>query len=87
MSWNLWNSRGSVAITTIVVTLIALSIESASAHSGHTHTGDGFDVTAVLQVAGTAAALGITYLMASRLYHHREEVHGSAESGQDDSAA
>jgi len=82
-----WTTRLHTLVTAAMLAAIAalvVAIGPAMAHEGHAHTDTGLDTTAVLQVAGTAVALGIVYLLASRIYRHRDALRGS--DGDDGSA-
>lgn len=71
-----------VAAISVILGSLML-IEPATAHAGHSHSDGGLDVTSLMQIGGTAVALGVAYLLASRIYRRRD---ASLDTDGDDGA-
>lgn len=65
--------RALIAAATIVMLLTLLTFEPALAHDGHAHAEDTGAGTVILQVAGTAVALGVISLVANRAMRWRDQ--------------
>jgi hypothetical protein len=77
MQWHARSRRIVIAIAAMITTLFLLGADIAVAHGGHEHPEEsGFDITAVIQVAGSAAALGIAWLVATWYYRRRDGIDG-----------
>ena len=72
MRANALSCRTVIAAATVVMLLALITIEPALAHGGHAHAENEGAGTAILQVAGTAAALGVIVLVANRVMRWRD---------------
>lgn len=69
--------RSLIAIAAMLTTLVILGADVALAHGGHAHPEEGgFNVSVVLQVAGSAAALGVAWLAATWYFRRRDGTDG-----------
>jgi hypothetical protein len=66
MRWHHLPRRAIVTAASVTILLVLLTFEPALAHGGHAHAEEEGAGTVILQVAGTAVALGVIVLMASR---------------------
>lgn len=75
MRWHPLPHRAVIAAATVTILLALLTIEPALAHGGHAHAEDeGAGAgTVILQVAGTALAMGVIVLAASRAMRWRDD--------------
>jgi hypothetical protein len=77
MQWHARSRRIAIAISAIITTLCILGADITVAHGGNEHPEEsGFDFTAVIQVAGPAAALGVAWLVATWYYRRRDGIDG-----------
>lgn len=72
--------RNAAAIFAVVTVGLTLSTVPAMAHGSHQHADDGLNLGEVFTMAGTAAALGIVYLLVSRVYRYRDTIHHDTDS-------
>ena len=68
----------------VLMTYAALAPGIALAHSGHSHEAGGTRIDSVLQVAATASALVIAFVLATWFYRYRDKgVSREIEGGSD----
>lgn len=67
--------------TAIAIPLCAVCLTAALAHADHAHGQGGFDPGGILEVAGTAAALVILYVLATWFFRARDSGKPSLPGG------
>jgi hypothetical protein len=66
------HARHVALAVSIAITLHLASLNAALAHTGHAHEQDGMNLDGVLEVAGTAAAIVIVYVLATWFFRYRD---------------
>lgn len=79
MRWHALSHRTVIAAAPLVMLLTLLAIEPALAHGGHAHAENQDAGIVILQVAGTAFALGVIALVANRAMRWRDHRRGELD--------